>query len=284
MTPPLASPAFVWLASYFKSGNTWLRLLLECLDLEDGAPIDINALGGHMAIDRASFEDIALVDSTLMTADEIERRRPAVHDAYVHEPKRGLWVKVHDPYSRLPDGSPLLGRSARAAVYLVRDPRDVVISHAFHGGFDLDRAIEILVDGSWFRAPDQLPMYTAGWNGHAESWLRQADVPVHVVRYEDLRADPHLTFRGVLDFLGMPAADEAVARAVRATDFAVLQRQEAERGFRERVPGQARFFRKAKVGEWRDVLSEDQIRTIEIAAGPMMTRLGYAFHTEGQQV
>lgn len=278
MTP--LPPGLFWIASYPKSGNTWMRLLLSNLAAEGGQPDDINdmSLRSPIATARSRFDDVCLIESALLREDEADLLRPLVHDLQADEAAAGgAAVKTHDAYIRLADGTPLLGRHARAALYLVRDPRDVAVSFAFHGSISMDRSIALLnnVDGRLYPTPRQLGQRLLDWSGHAASWLDQTDLPVHLIRYEDLRASPLEEFRRALDFLGVPYRAEDAARAVRHSDFAELQRQEREKGFCERQAAQEMFFRRGEVGDWRNHLDHDQLRRIETAHAAMMARLGY---------
>ena len=91
----------------------------------------------------------------------------------------------------------------------------------------------------------QLP----GWSGHIASWLDQTDIPVHLVRYEDLQGRHRGIFPRALAFAGRRRRDEEIVRAVAFADFAELQRQEQDKGFREtpRRPG-GLFFRRGEAG------------------------------------
>jgi aryl sulfotransferase len=275
----------VWLASFPKSGNTWFRILLANLVAGENGPADINDLDerGGIASARHEFEAATLLDSGLVSPDDIDRLRPDVYARIAAEAVEARWIKVHDAYTLNADGKPVLGRAvARAAVYLVRDPRDVAVSLAFHNSTTTDAAIELMnaPDGALCRGrrgqPPQLRQRLTGWSGHVASWLDQTDTPVHLVRYEDMRADPVAAFTGALAFARRPATDEDIQRAVRHADFGELQRQESEKGFGERLSRTAPFFRSGEAGSWRRELTADQVGRIEAAHAPMMERLGYA--------
>jgi hypothetical protein len=281
----MTAPAgIVWLASFPKSGNTWFRIFLANLAASDSGPADINDLDerGGIASNRHEFEAATLLDSALVSHDDIDRLRPAVHVRAAANRKDQRWIKVHDAYTLNADGEPLLGRrAATAAIYLVRDPRDVAVSFAHHTNTTIDAAIELmnapdsaLCRGRKGPAP-QLRQKLLGWSGHAASWLDQADTPVHLVRYEDLRADPSRTFAAALQFARTPATAEEISRAIRHSDFGELQRQETEKGFAERMSRTAPFFRSGQVGGWRDALSDEQALRVEAVHAPMMRRLGY---------
>jgi aryl sulfotransferase len=278
------APGIVWLASFPKSGNTWFRIFLANLAASGDAPADINDLDerGGIASSRQEFEAATLLDSGLLPHADVDRLRARVYERIAAEAKATRWIKVHDAYTLTEDGAPLLGRgAARAAIYLVRDPRDVAVSLAHHNTTPIDAAIELMnqPDSALCRGrhaqPPQLRQRLLGWSGHAASWLAQTDLPVHLMRYEDMRADPARAFSAALAFAGRPAAGADIARAIRHADFAELQRQEREHGFTERTSRTSPFFRSGEVGGWRRELSAEQAAALEAAHAPMMTRLGY---------
>lgn len=293
----------LWLASYPKSGNTWFRMLVANLSATD-KPIDINGLPERSAIAsaRAPFDYLTLIESGLLTHDEADRLRPRVYE----ELKRGAaddddeydasgmpaaqppvrFVKCHDAYTCTSQGEPLLGgaKGADGAIVIVRDPRDVVPSLAHHLKRSIDAAIDFMNDdkasfcGRTDMQPNQLRQQLPDWSGHARTWLDQTDIPIHLVRYEDMQANAAGALRQAIDFAAWPATDQDLARAVAFADFSELKRQEANEGFRE-APAphrDGRFFRRGETGAWRDELTAAQVARIEAAHAPMMQRLGYA--------
>ncbi|HET9619231.1 MAG TPA: sulfotransferase domain-containing protein [Pseudolabrys sp.] len=291
----------VWLASYPKSGNTWFRMLVANLSATD-QPADINDLPerGGIASARAPFDHLTLIDSGLLTHEEIDALRPRVYeelragaadDEYdeQHHVLPVRFVKCHDAYTDTAQGEALLGgaRGADGAIVIVRDPRDVAPSLANHNHSTIDAAIDFMSDkaaafcGASDRQQNQLRQQLRGWSGHAESWLSQPDIPHHLIRYEDLKADTAGTLTRALAFAGRVASDEDIARAVAFADFSELKRQERETGFREAPPRTPNgFFRRGEAGAWRDELTAEQIERIERAHAPMMQRLGYRLSSE----
>lgn len=287
----------VWLASYPKSGNTWLRLLLA--NIGQAEPVSINGFGGKrggIASARDWFERALHLSSGLLTHDECDALRPLMYAA--GDPAAAArppaptpvghlsFCKVHDAYHRLTDGRPLLGGAAGAlaAVLIVRDPRDVAASFANHLGRDIDHAIRVMADPSaglcdiLTAQRNQLRQRLSSWSGHAASWLKQQDVPVHLVSYEALHRDPVRTLIEALGFCGVSLDVTDAARAVSFADFDVVRTQEEREGFREAPSydgGSGRFFRSGRAGGWREELTDDQARAIERAHGAMMRRLGY---------
>lgn len=293
----------VWLASYPKSGNTWFRMLVENLSAKDGTPADINDMleRGGIASARAPFDHLLLIDSGLLTHDEIDCLRPRVYEELasgaqddehdtVPETPPARFVKTHDAYTLTPKGEPLLAghRGAEGAIVIVRDPRDVAPSLANHLHASIDTAIGFMNDKNAAfccrptRQHNQFRQQLPGWSGHIASWLGQSDIPVHLIRYEDMKADTFGVFSRALAFAGRHASDEEMRRAVTFADFAQLQEQEREKGFREapRPHAGGNFFRRGAAGGWRDELTAEQVARIEAEHAPMMRRLGYELSPE----
>lgn len=283
----------VWLASYPKSGNTWLRLLLASLMASPGSIVDINTVSEHSGIAslRSTFDNILLLESGILTDDEIESLRPLVYRAIMQDRLENgmdepvLFLKVHDAYMQTPDGVPLMGgaEGACGAIVIVRDPRDIALSLASHTGLGIDEAIALmnnraacfgLVPGD---QSQQLRQRLTSWSDHVDSWLDQRDIPVHLVRYEDLKSDTAHTIARAMAFAEFPVSDRQAESAMEQCEFGRLQRQEQDRGFREWSPPVAgrRFFRKGLAGGWRDELNRQQIARIERDHGAAMRRLGY---------
>ena len=107
------------------------------------------------------------------------------------------------------------------------------------------------------------------------SWVDQGDIPVHVMRYEDMRRDPFQVFEKALKFLHLDVSKEAIEKALNNSDLSMLQEQEQKQGFKEKMIKADKFFRKGKPGEWREVLTEEQVETVVKEHSEVMRRFGY---------
>lgn len=273
----------VWLASYPKSGNTWLRALLTNLCLDTSTPADINRLhGGPIASARAVFDDAVGVEASDLTPAEIERYRPAVYRRLAAQSDDPLFLKIHDAFTYNPDGYPLIPKEVTQGVlYLIRNPFDVVVSFSHHLHVSVDTAIDYLSNAnySFFNDPsrlhEQLRQRLLTWSGHVRSWVDEPGLRVHVMRYEDMHRRPFETFTSAARFVGLPAAPTRLQRAILFSRFQTLQHQEQEHGFREKPTGVEAFFRQGQVGSWRKVLGPDQVKRIIQDHQPVMQRFGY---------
>ncbi len=274
-----------WLASYPKSGNTWVRFLLESL-LTGGTAIDINHRQVRAGVVRvADLEELFGIEASELTEAEIMAAMPAFHRAVAADADRShILRKVHDRYWLTAAGEPAFPAAvSHGAVYIARDPRDVAVSYAHHRGWPVDDIIALMDDddamlAEWgeprFRM--QLPQPLGSWSGHVRSWLEQPDLSVHLVRYEDLHADPAATLAAIARHLGLAPPAHVVDAAVDAASFPRLQAQEAAEGFGERPAGaSAPFFRSGRPGDWRNHLTAVQVDRLQDRHGPVMQRIGY---------
>ena len=273
----------VWLASYPKSGNTWFRVFLSNLFSDSDEPASINDLHHTpIASSRQPFDEATGLPSSDLTFEEVDRLRPEVYRFQAKEAGELQFRKVHDAYTYLDDGSPLFPPDvSKAAIYFIRNPLDVLVSFAYHSATEPEKMIRVLNDPekAFGRSPEklfnQLRQKLSTWSGHVASWVDQEDIPVHVMRYEDMRRDPFEVFRKALKFLNLTVSDEKIRQALKNSDLSILQEQEKQQGFKEKMIRADKFFRKGKPGEWREVLTEEQVESVVSEHREVMRRFGY---------
>ncbi len=287
ITEPANGPCIkghiIWLASYPKSGNTWFRVFLANYMRQMGHPVDINRLlGGPIASARVMFDEEAGVKASELTVDEIERWRPRVYEQISEACSGPLFMKTHDAYTYNAWGEPLMSKAAtQGALYFVRNPLDVAVSYAHHSATTVEPIIhemgnaEMSMVGHTNRLFNQLRQRLLTWSGHVVSWVDEPGLRVQVMRYEDMKLRPFETFQGAVTFAGLPDDAERIERAIAHASFETLQEQEAEQGFREKLPKAESFFRKGEIGSWREVLTEEQVERLIADHGEVMRRFGY---------
>lgn len=277
-------PRLVWLASYPKSGNTWTRAFLTAYLAGPGAPLDLNDIDASLhAASRPLFDRVVGLPSGDLTAEEIDRLRAGVYRAYDIEGTEPLFLKTHDRWRLATDGQPVFPPDAtRLVVLIVRNPLAVAPSFANHMGSTVDDAITRMSDDDAVlasqtdRLAPQLPQPMGSWSTHTTSWLDQDQLPVLVVRYEDLRAEPAPWFSRILAASGIDPDPDLIADALDRTSFDRLRAAEAEGGFRERPVGSSAFFRRGSANGWREELTDEQVARIVTDHGAVMARLHYS--------
>jgi hypothetical protein len=272
----------VWIASYPKSGNTWLRCFLDAYLLGD---VDINDvvtslpddLAARCAVGDGSNAAEFPIDIQMLTRPMAMLRLVREYNANktVDIP---LFVKTHNTHV-LANGVELMPEAlTKATVCIVRDPRDVLVSFAKHmGEQNYDTAIEhflnkmrCLNDTGSGKVMD----FISSWPAAVASFANADTHNVKVWRYEDMKANPVEVFAQILAHSGIAVDKERVARAVDTVERGKLAKQEAEKGFKESSKHAAnQFF--AGTGGWQGKLSPKQVRTIEKACASMMKRFNY---------
>jgi len=270
----------VWLASYPKSGNTWMRAFLHNLLRDPDRPADINQLTGALSQGEASIGWYRVLNRRApedWTEAEVARMRPRVHKMIADGQKGTTFCKTHNILGRC-HGQPTVNMQVSAgALYIVRNPLDVVLSFADFQNVDIDEAITMMATED-FRTPtagSNVSETLGSWSQHVESWTAAEGKGLHIVRYEDMLDDPARAFSAVMAFLHLDYPRNRLDRAIRNASFKELRKQEDERGFAERPQHQERFFRKGTAGQWRGELSDEQIARVCADHRAQMERFGY---------
>ena len=271
--------ALIWLASYPKSGNTWMRVFLHNLLRNPDRPMSIDeidsfTLGDSQANWYRKFTDKKPTDLTL---EDLAPLRPKVHRAMMSAHPDSVFVKTHS-YMGESKGVPLMTMECTAgAIYIARNPLDVVISLADHFGISIDGAIGIMEHegGLTGGSETNVTEFINSWSTHAKSWTQVSHSGLLTVRYEDMLDHSIKTFTKVARFLGLRPPRARIVKAIRFSSFKELRKQEDESGFKERSSHSKKFFRAGKKGQWRTQLSEEQVRRIVDYHCEQMKRFKY---------
>jgi len=274
----------VWLASFPKSGNTWMRAILTALSTHRHL-FEVNHLGsGSQPHAVGSALSQFGLDPRWLDASEIGRVRHALLEATEGRNVNSelpIVRKTHEMYRPGVGGAePFPTSVTRAAILVVRDPRDVACSYGPFFGLSAPEAIDqMTLDRSFSKASSVHATSAQPWGSwatHTRSWLADdVPFPVHLVRYEDLSADAVGTLRPVFAAIGLLCTSDELSAAVEQCRFDRLRNSEEKKGFRETSPRTSVFFRKGKAGTWTDELSAEQVATVEAHCRGEMERLGY---------
>ena len=231
----------VFVASYPRSGSTWLRFLL--------------------------FETLTKNDAGF---DNVNRMLPDVGmhaDATPLLPNQGRLIKTHEPFRP----------AYKRAVYVVRDVRDVVLSeYAYQNA--LGRIDETFNDYLTDFLNGTATGY-GSWQEHVRGWIDSplaANGNLLVVRYRDLRKDTQTYLQRIVDFLGVDVDRQMIVRAVQNNEFQKMRAKEDKSPqLGKSAEGESRFVRKGAVGGWREQLTPEQLLRIEEKTGSMLARLRF---------
>jgi hypothetical protein len=269
----------IWLASYPKSGNTWLRAFLHNLLRDPPEGYDLNKIDDFTIGDSAVAWYVPLVGRPPgdWSFEDVGKVRRKAHEAMTRAFPDNVFVKTHNALFADEYGPMITLEVTAGAIYVVRNPLDVVISYSHHLGKTLDETINILNSPRSGNPNTTKNVYQVlgTWSDHVGSWTARRHPGLHVMRYEDMLDQPESTFGGVASFLGLKPPRRRLLRAIERCRFEELRAREESQGFKERSDAAERFFRAGRAGQWREVLSDEQVKRIIDAHGPAMQRFGY---------
>jgi hypothetical protein len=238
-------PTDVFLASYPRSGSTWLRFLLY------------ESLAGE----SSGFGN---VNESIPDVKEHKIGKPLM-------PNNGRLIKTHEVYHP----------EYRKAVYLVRDPRDVALSeYAYQTALGL---VEQPLDDYLIRFLTKGVNPFSSWNEHVQSWLSAPLSPdqLLIVKFEDLRKDSVTAVSDIIRFFGVTPDEVRIRQAIANNSVERMKAKEKETPQRASKKGQ--FIRSGSVGGWRANLNEAQIKIVRDHASELLNRLGYPLESQPQE-
>ena len=270
--------AIIWLASFPKSGNTWLRAFLANYFADPKQPLRLEALRTFGYADAQAWPYLKLSGKSPLELSEGQAAalRPRAHALLARSSPDHVLVKTHNAIGAAGGVSTITRQLTIGGIYVIRNVWDVAVSYADHYGMSHDDTITAFNAPMLRLNPSQrhVTQYLSTWCGHAASWM-QADFDRLIVRYEDLVARPHATFGKITHFLGLPPDSARLDRAIRFSSFDELSGQEAAEGFEERSRHAERFFRRGRVGGWRDILNPDQAARLAADHRDVLREFGY---------
>jgi len=239
-------PDDTFLVSYPKSGNTWARFLIA------------NLMRPHEKIDFSNVNRMIPGPEVTRNRDLMRTPRPRI-------------IKSHQYFDpRYP-----------RVIYIVRDPRDVVVSQ-----YHFQRKRKVVADQ--YPLSEYVGRFVAGqtsfygsWGEHVASWLatRHGRPGFLLLRYEDMVEDTTRELSKVASFLGLSSTPEMILEAVErssADRMRTLEKSQAQlftstKNTRQDIP----FVRAAKAGGWRSALPEECALQLDQAWGHLIHWLGY---------
>lgn len=270
--------SIVWLASYPKSGNTWIRAFLANYLFAKNTPLSINdirklgvgdsvpAMYQHFCSDKI---DASVIDQYLSV-------RNKVLQAIVNNKATINFVKTHNANIKVNGQALIPVKHTRGAVYIIRNPLDVVVSFSKQLSLDYEQTSQFIcqsdrmLDGN----PTTTPQFFSDWSTHVESWTENQTLDHCFLRYEDLIEEPECQFKRLLEWIGLPFDKRTLIKAINFTEFKELKNQEKRYGFDENA-STLPFFNTGKPGQWRHTLTKSQIDKIVHCHQGMMTKYNY---------
>lgn len=250
------------LASFPRSGNTFLRNVLY----------EVYGIYSWNSIDVYNKNTIRLADLTEQkkTNEKLNEQKENRLQELTLKLKFQV-VKSHE----LP--SKTLSRCAKnpLIIYLVRDGRDALVSMAHHRKDIVKPGTDFLENlNEAINAP--LGTYFGGWSRNVAEWTKIADI---VIKFEDFIVDPLKYTESLRSFISLPAPDinkipTFESQKTGNAHFGGKQRQKFSE--EERIIFSKKFFRKGKVGGWKEEMPENVHQFFWKKHGHIMQKMGYS--------
>ena len=276
----------IWISSYPKSGNTWMRFLIS-----------------NYFFNTSNEFNFQIADNTILMFPQLSLMKKIVDRKTLIENPFNIskyWLNLQKEVS-IDGGNVVFFKNHNAlisieqndftnmdltlaAIYIVRDPRDVVISYAHYKNEGYDKVISDLCDKKLFynkSSIDNFPYIEilGSWSYHYKSWkFGIPDMPRIIIKYEDLLKDCIGQFNNTIDFLSKilnhKKDNNKIQFSVENSEFSLLQEGEKKFGMKTNK-GKDKFFRSGKAEQWKDLLSLTQIKKIEASCKQSMKELNY---------
>tara|TARA_B100000242_G_C43028658_1_gene479124 strand:+ start:153 stop:1028 length:876 start_codon:yes stop_codon:yes gene_type:complete len=268
---------YFYIASYPKSGNTWVRIFIKYLLLYEGKSEDkyeyiknnfrlnrdLNT--GDILSSRDWIDDNLGIDSSDLDINEISLIRSKIGPQRLIFSDNFSFHKVHDAFC-LKNGKQLVcSEKCSGAIYIIRHPFDIVISLSNFFKWNIEKSIHFILDNNAYlassskRISSQVPQFLGNWSYHVNSWTNQNKIPLLLIKYENLHNYPITTFTEITKFLGIRDDQKLIKKAVESSSFKNLKSKEIkEEGFYESPKNSISFFYKGKIGLGEEKLTQNQ--------------------------
>ena len=276
----------IWLASYPKSGNTWVRSFLSAYYYSLEGNFDFKLLKKIRQFPSSEF-----FNEKLTSVDEASENWIIAQKKIV-ENKKICFLKTHNVFGAYKGKSFTTPEFTAGAIYIVRDPRNVLTSLMNHYSLNENDALK-MINSIYRNLKDQndndnYSNYTfiSSWANNYNSWKNLTNINTLLIKYEDLENDRNNTFLKIIKFANKIINNEKIIdnkkfkMAIETTNFDVLKKREEIEGFEESVysvkDGKNKiFFNLGKKNNYKKLLKVKTSKTIENLFEKEMKELGY---------
>ena len=276
----------IWLASYPKSGNTLLRSILATYFFSNDGVFNFNDLYKIGQFPSLNFFEQAGVDTT--NKEEILKNYIKAQKNLIQNSRSKInFLKTHSSFFTNQKFSFSNKENTLGAIYVVRDPRNVVTSMAHHYQLTEKDSLERILDNNLFigKTNTHADIFLSSWNLNYLSWKKLRD-RVLIIKYEDLIHKKKEILINVFNFfetLGMKKSSFDLAKlekVIESTEFIKMKKLEQNVEFTESVVDKKTgkkipFFNLGPKNHWKNILKVETVEKLEKNFKKEMKELGY---------
>ena len=269
----------IWLASYPKSGNTWIKIFLNSILFSENI-VNINKNNIRLFPLRSDFNTLNIdVDNVKEFADNCLNAQ-----SLINLDNKIKFFKTHNALWKLGEKVFTNEENTLGVIHIVRDPRNIITSLKNHfNKKNYEESLIFLKDekksiGSKISREDgDLPTIISSWSNHYNSWKKFKKNNL-LIKYEDLLVDPLKEFLKISEFIKkiskLNFEKDKIIKAVRDCSFEKLSQQEEKNGFIE-ANGNQKFFFLGPKNNWKNLIEPEIKNDIEKSFKKEMLELGY---------
>lgn len=281
----------IWIASYPKSGNTWLRSLISSYFFTDDGFFDFKLLKNIPSYPSPPFFE--------KYPDKFDKPE-ATAKYWIPEQERInknnnklIFLKTHNALCKINGYSFTDTKNSLGAVHIIRDPRNVISSISNHYQIDLDEALKFMKTPNkaiYVKKDQRYLGFNAlfSWSSNNKSWSECQKFPVLTIKYEDLEKETFETFKKVFEFIKKVSKlkedfnQKKAEMAIKNRNFEKLQKLEKEKGFYEAVSKKnssekIKFFNLGNNNNYKDLLNRNLIDEINLFYKDELKKYDYNF-------
>ena len=280
----------IWIASYPKSGNTWVRSLLSAyLYTEDGI-FNFNLLKKILKFPSKKYLKFFTKDFSNIKKIS-EYWIPAQNRINLYNENESIFLKTHSALCTLENNSFTNKANTQAVIYIVRDPRNVITSISNHYSFNIEESYNFMIDNSRMLVADKwggknfgISEMLGSWSQHYKSWQNIKFAPILNIKYENLINDTKNSLITIINFLQrfieVKVDNKKILKTVESCNFENLSKMEKKQGFdeaaySEKTNKKVDFFHLGEKNNWKNLLSLEMEKKIRTAFDKEMKELKY---------
>jgi len=276
----------IWLASYPKSGNTFMRTFLTSYFFSKDGNFNFELLKNIKQYPNGEL--FTQLGVNIENQHEIAKNHIRVQKFINKDKKSFKFLKTHSSFVKMDGFSFTDLENTLGVIHIVRDPRDVVVSFAHHNNQSIEKTTEMInKDYSLGQnLNDRIPVYMGSWSFNYNSWkIFNKTQKYLLIKFEDLVKNKEENFKKILIFIknltksNFEIDDKKIKKILEQIEFEKLKKLEEKEGFYEaktddkgkKIP----FFRQGKSNTWKSKLDMNIQDSIESACYNEMKELGY---------